>query len=298
MLTGLTFMAHALHGQLAEFAVTAVTIPVWIYPAITLLATMTVLVSAALHAVVLASSASPGLPAPRIRYAYAVSQVARYVPGKIFGVVLETQMLAPAVSLRQVVFATLIQTLLVYAWAAIVAILVLGALVADLAWSLAMVLPLCLVVLWLAHRNRWPQWLGARLLARKRFSDESIVSTVTSRRNARQTSFLLAVQWMPFFLIWVLLAGLSHGIAAAAWLAASYLLASIGGSLLVLIPSGLVIREAAFVWLAGLYGLPASSLVAWALVVRLVLTGADLLAVPLLWAAQRRSHINEANRQQ
>lgn len=286
LLGGLLFVARALRGQFADLTAAAIAIPGWAYPVLTLLATITVLITAALHAVVVAGTTSAPVDPARVRYAYAASQVARYVPGKVFGVILETQMLAPAMNLRQVVAATLIQTLLIYAWAGIVSISVLGALAVGLMWPIALAPP-CLAMLWLAQRNRWPERLRAALKSRVDSSATPVISTDFSRRNAWKGTLLLLVQWLPFFIIWLLLAGSTHGIAAAFWLGASYLLASIGGSLLVLIPSGLVVREAAFVWLGALYGLPAPSLMAWAVVVRLALTLADVLAMPLLWAALR-----------
>jgi hypothetical protein len=286
LLGGLLFMARVLHGQFADFTAVAVSIPGWTYPVLTLLATITVLITAALHAVVVAGMTSASVDPARVRYAYAASQVARYVPGKVFGVILETQMLAPAMSLRQVVAATLIQTLLIYAWAGIVSIIVLAALAAGSAW-LIMLAPPSLAVLWLAQRNRWLERLRAALTSRVDSSAALVISTDLSRRSAWTGTLLLAVQWLPFFVIWIILASPTHGLAAAFWLGASYLLASIGGSLLVLLPSGLVVREAAFVWLGALYGLPAPSLMAWAIVVRIALTLADVLAMPLLWAALR-----------
>ncbi|MEO7199976.1 MAG: hypothetical protein ABIY56_07135, partial [Dokdonella sp.] len=146
--------------------------------------------------------------------------------------------------------------------------------------------PVALALIWFAQRDRWLQRLGATFGIGTASSTIG-KSTDLSRRSAAHVTSLLALQWLPFFAIWIVLAGSSHGIAGACWLAASYLLASIGGALLVLIPSGLVVREAAFVWLAGLLDFPLPSLLAWALVVRLVLTLADVLAVPLLWSAQR-----------
>ncbi|NCT66716.1 MAG: hypothetical protein GXC76_03620 [Rhodanobacteraceae bacterium] len=290
LLGGMLFVIHALHGQLADLTAAAVEIHPLIFPALALLATLTVLVTASLHAEIVARTGSAPIDFARVRYAYAASQVARYVPGKVFGVLLETQMLAPAVGVGQVVTATLLQTLLAYAWAGAAAVIILGTLGLDSAWP-GLLAPVVLALLWLAQRNRWPERMRSTLGTGTNATPAPARSTDSSRRSARRSTLLLAIQWLPFFAMWILLAAADHGIAAASWLGASYLLASIGGSLLVLVPSGLVVREAAFVWLGGLYGLPASSLVAWAVVVRLALTFADVLAVPVLWIVSRlRAH--------
>lgn len=283
---GLVFVARALHGQFAEFTAAAIAIPPWIYAGLTLLAMLTVFLTAALHAEVVVTAALARVSAVRVRYAYAASQVARYAPGKVFGVILEAQMLAPAVGLRLIVAATLMQTMLVYAWAAALSCIVLGAIAVD-STELVLLGPVVLVLLWLGQRNRWLERCRVALSSRKNPPSSRQISTSLSRRSAVRVTALLAAQWIPFFVMWLLLAG-SNGILVACWLGASYLLASIGGSLLLFVPSGLVVREAAFVWLGGLYGLPAPSLMAWAIVIRLVLTFADVLAVPLLWAFQRK----------
>lgn len=286
---GVLFMIRALRGQFAELASTAIAVPVWAYPALTLLATLTTLVTAALHAVVVAGNSPAPVDRARVRYAYAASQLARFLPGKVFGVILETQMLAPALSLRRVVVATLLQTLLIYAWASVVSIVTLAALTTGSARPIALA-PAALALLWIALRNRWIDRLRLKLTLRESDPDGTGSATTQSRTYALEASVLLVLQWIPFFCIWIILVGPSQGIAAALWLGASYLLASMGGSLLVLVPSGLIVREAAFVLLGGFgpYGLPASMLVAWAVLVRLALTLADLLTVPLLWAAARK----------
>lgn len=286
LLGGLLFVARTLQGQFTDLTAAAIAIPLWTYPVITLLATLTMLVTASLHAVVVASTTSAPIDPARVRYAYAASQVARYVPGKVFGVILEAQMLAPAMSMRQVVIATLLQTMLIYAWVGIVSVVILGTLATGSVQLIALA-PTALALLWLAQRNRWLERLRAAMTSGADPAAEPALSTDRSQRSAWQGTLLLALQWIPLFAIWVLLAMPSHGIAAAFWLGASYLLASIGASLLVLVPSGLVVREAAFVWLGAMYGLPAPELMAWAVVVRLALTLADVLCVPLLWATLR-----------
>lgn len=284
LLGGLLFVGRALQGQLADLTLAATAIQVWVHPVITVLATLSVLVTASLHAVVVAGMVSAPIDLSRVRYAYALSQVARYLPGKVFGVILEAQMLAPAISLRQVVVATLVQTLLIYAWAGMISAIILGALILDTLQLAVLGIP-ALGFLWLAQRNRWSQRLGTALLPNSDDPETPTSSTAHSRRRAWQGTLLLLVQWVPFLAIWVFLATADHGISVALWLAASYLLASMFGSLLVLVPSGLVVREAAFVWLGSMYDLPATELMAWAVAVRLALTLADAMAVPLLWTA-------------
>ena len=286
MIGGMLFVAHALKGQLSALAEATTTTPLWIYPPLIVLATLSILLTAGLHALVAAEMTSAELQPARVRYAYAASQVARYMPGKVFGVILEAQMLAPTMNLKQVFAATLAHTMLVYTWASVLAVTILTA-IAIQSVAVLSILPMVLGLLWLAQRNRWLDRLRKQFASKSEDTTCITLSPKHCRAHAFQCTALLALQWTPFFVMWILLAGPSHGVCAGLWLAAGYLLASIGGSLLVLAPSGLVVREAAFVWLGTFYGLQASDLVAWAIIARIALTLADVLAAPLLWLALR-----------
>lgn len=283
---GLVFVLNSLRGQMENLPATEIGIRPPEYAALILLATLTTLITASLHAEILAkSSANLEIDRNFARYAYSVSQVARYIPGKVFGVILESQMLGPAIGISKIIKATLLQTLLVYAWASIASISILAAITLHSAWLLLLAPAMIPVML----SNKGSRMLfHASNLIRTNLANQS--PQMRQNGNTRQYSYritlLLTFQWVPFFAMWILITGINQ-VSDAFWLGASYLLASIAGSLLVFAPSGLILREAVFIWIGGFHGLPAASLLIWAIVMRLVLTLADIVAIPLLWAALR-----------
>lgn len=281
------FVVRTMAGQFRELTTVASVIEPLLYPALVALAMLSMVITALLHGEVLRNVASGPMSMTRVCYAYALSQLARYVPGKLFGVILEAQLLSPAVTIKEIVVATIAQTGIVYVWVGALTIGILGGVRAHSPWPVA-ALPLMLAVVWLAHRNRWYARMADRLTVGKREVRPSRDIDERARRRAPWIVVLLLSQWLPFVAVWALLAGPEQSSTTVMWLTASYLLASIGGSLLVLIPSGLVVREAAFMWLGVMQGIPGPTLLTWALVVRIVLTLADVLVVPPLWLLSYR----------
>ncbi len=280
------FVVNAIVGQLRDLPTSIAGIEPMLYPVLVVLGMASMTATALLHAEILGSISTRAGDRPLVSYAYAASQLARYIPGKVFGVLLEAQILSPAVRAKDIVVATVLQTALMYLWAGALSLGILGAVHAGAAWPGALPV-LALVMLWLAQRNRWYGRLREALTGTTYLLPDDSKASDHTRRGALRMCLLLAVQWLPFFAAWGLLVGAEHGSGTVLWLGASYLLASIGGSLLVLVPSGLVVREAAFIWLGQLHGLPAGVLLAWALAIRIALTLADVAVVPALWVAVR-----------
>ncbi|WP_374249096.1 hypothetical protein [Thermomonas sp.] len=285
--SGLIFVIHALREQMETLLTTGTSVHLPEYASLASLATLTTLITASLHAEILAQHAK-GIEIDRrlTRYAYAISQVARYIPGKIFGVILESQMLGPSIGITRVLKATLLQTVLVYAWAGFISISILAATMLNATWLLLLA-PAAIPLLWSRPGNRLLLYVGSAIKLQASPQPSQMQQDDDDRRNSLLCMLLLALQWIPFFAMWLLITGTDHGISEALWLGASYLLASIAGSILVFAPSGLIVREAAFIWLGGLHGIPAASLLIWAIVMRIALTLADVMAIPLLWAALR-----------
>lgn len=282
------FMAHTIHGQYTALGRTALGIAWFDYFVITLLATATVMLTAAIHACVLNRLAPTRIRFVHACYAYAASQVARYVPGKVFGVIMEVEVLAPLATFRTVLLALLAQTALTYLWSGTLSIVLLTAAYFRLWWLLGL-LPVALLLLWVAQERLWLERMVEFLVPRKQ--SMAAESAPAPRRHAQALlgTGLLLLEWIPFFFLWWLLAGGNIGFLRSGVLAGCYIAASIFGSLLVIIPSGIVVREAAFTVLAGLFGIAAAPAIAWAVVVRLALTFADLASAGLLWFASRHA---------
>lgn len=288
VLASVIFMAHTIRGQYQALGRTALDIGWFDYFVITLLATATVMLTAAIHACVLNRLAPIRIRFVHACYAYAASQVARYVPGKVFGVIMEVQVLAPLATFRTVLLALLAQTALTYLWSGALSVVLLTAAYFHLWWLLGL-LPVALLLLWIAQERLWLERMVESLVPRKQSTAN--VPAPSPRRPAQALlgTGLLLLEWIPFFFLWWLLAGGSIGVVRSSVLAGCYIAASIFGSLLLIIPSGIVVREAAFTLLAGLFGITAAPAIAWAVVARLALTFADLASAGLLWFASRHA---------
>ena len=75
------------------------------------------------------------------------------------------------------------------------------------------------------------------------------------------------------------------GLADAMLLGAVYLLAAVGSLLIIVVPSGLVVREALFVWLGSRYGFEPAMLLFLGLILRVALTFSEALTVVVFLAA-------------
>lgn len=284
---GLIFVAHALRDQMQALPPVNVTANLTEYAALVALATLTTVITASLHTEILANDVDEfEIDRNLTRYAYAISQVARYIPGKIFGVILESQILGPSAGLFRVIKATLLQTVLVYGWAGFLSISILATIKLDAVWLL-MLCPLAIPFLWSRQGRRLVHYIGRRANPAGFTHSAETGLHRKGRQHSLRCMILLALQWVPFFAMWSIIVGLDEGASETLWLGASYLLASIAGSISVFAPSGLIVREAVFIWLGGLHGAPAASLLISAITMRIALTLADVMAIPLLWGALR-----------
>lgn len=230
---------------------------------------------------------TPG--ALRIAAAYASSQVVRYLPGKVLGIVYQSNRLAPDVPVFRVVAANLIHGLYTN-------LLTLGVLTSIVVWSytanvlLGATLWLCGGLL-VALGHRWTAveratgWLARRLP--HRWHRGALPTVSSGWGSALLCAFLLLAEWVPYFAIWLLLApatDIADPTTTAILLGASYAGASFAANLAVLMPSGLFVREALFLFVAGRLGFDPATIVALGAIARAILTLSDLLFSPIMAA--------------
>jgi len=203
-----------------------------------------------------------------------MGQIVRYLPGKVWGLIYEANALRGAADLRTITISILIQTIYGYAWATVLAaVLLAGNATQNPCYYLLLAPAACL--LWLAHKNPVIWRLVSRLPL---IGDRTRNGAFDGLRPSASwlLSGLIAINWIPFLCAWIfLLQGMEPIERALAW-GSAYILASIISTALVVVPSGLVVREALFTWLGAVLGLPVADSLLYGLVVRLALTLADL----------------------
>ena len=224
----------------------------------------------------------------RIVAAYAASQVIRYLPGKVLGVVYEAARLADAVPAYRIVAANIVQGLHTMA-------LTLGVLAAAGVWiysdhtALALgVLAMAFAALWATHRlhfiERCVTWAARRI---PKLRDIPPLAR-PAKRGALPASLILLAEWIPYYAFWCLL--LPSGEASlqqAVLLGSCYAAAALFANFAVVMPSGLIVREALFLWAGTQLSLDAPSLIVFGMISRLLFTLADATFAPLSWAYDR-----------
>ena len=226
--------------------------------------------------------------------AYAEAQLIRYVPGKVWGVIYQGERLSAHTpraviwhtNLAQMV-ATNINGLAVMGGLMLIVVgyRVFGAI--TLAFGAA-------VTAWLLFSNVLTQWV--RIGVRFGWPGELVRKVAHKPFRAAGQVALLEFEWVTYYLCWIVLLHAQHDWLNAIVIGTVYAGASLIGLLVVIMPSGWLVREAAFVWLGGYTALPSDQLLVLGLVARLFFMAGDALCAVLLmtmnFGHRMRTHAN------
>lgn len=218
---------------------------------------------------------APFLAARRLAHAYAVAQVARYLPGKVWGIAYQIGSIGDVFPARKIILAHTVQMFQTNLLAVGVLVAVLGPLAFERLWPLAVAV-LVMVVVELLHRRpaleRAFLGLWARLRARP-----DLAAAEIGPSPWRSTAILLA-EWLAYYAMWWFLLGEAFPLRELALLATWYAAASLLAIFAFVVPGGLAVREAIFVLLAGsAHG--TGELVVHAAMLRVLLIAAEAIAV-------------------
>ena len=217
--------------------------------------------------------------------AFLESQVVRYLPGKIWGIVYQIHRLSGGSTASYAVLANVFQGLTSGAMTAGLSVCVLGGLFLSPAFLLG--LPILVLGIELVHR--FPK---AELLAVRAASCIPLFSNLKTeglRPLPWTGTFLLCAEWLTYILSFLILlsavADPLQAVATAVWYAAASLLAMIA----VFVPAGLGVREAMFLALPESSGLSVVILAATAVLLRLIQLSGELIMVGLALLIVRRT---------
>jgi glycosyltransferase 2 family protein len=219
--------------------------------------------------------------------AYCQAQIVRYLPGKLWGLAYQAGRLHRQVAPHHVVAANAVQTVNTQVFAVgFCATVVLAEFAGQRAWL--WLLPLGALAMLALHRSTLLERVGLRvigLLLRRPLEATARPSLALSARVVA----LLSFDWLVFWAAWLLLAGTSADGWAVLVLVACYGIASLLATLAIVVPAGLVLREALFVTIGQRLSFSAEELFSLAIVARLVFTIAEVGCLPLLAFAARGS---------
>ncbi len=248
---------------------------------------VTLLFQAAYHAVVLERFSGRVDVKQSVIAAYLQAQVIRYLPGKIWGVVYQSERLAPSHTPFWVVLANVWQSLMSMLLTAAVVFLTLAAVLLQPSWLLALV-PTLLAVEWM-HRSTRAEIALLRVLSR--FVPRILVPADFSPPPIRWTgTALLVAEWVSFIVMFAIVlrgvTGLLEAIVVGTWYGGASLLAMAA----VVVPAGLAVREAIFLAAPDTFGVDVAILLVAALLARAlqIVTELALALASITWNRRPR----------
>ncbi len=222
----------------------------------------------------------------RVLSSYSQAQIVRYLPGKVWGIVYQGEQLVDEFPRRVVWLANIIQ----YVVTNINAVGVLGSIYCYVTFgpkiAIAVALGFLLVIYVVIASNlvlRVPAFLG---LHRLRDMRKRPKATVTPQRALLEL-FMLQLEWIAYFGAWIWLLPNVHSAEDVVLIAAAYGAAALVGLLVIVMPSGWFVREAAFVWIGDLLGYGTELLLVYSIIGRLFFIIGDILCAITLTGSAR-----------
>jgi len=207
---------------------------------------------------------------------YLQSQIVRYLPGKVWGLLYQSGRMVGAIQPGVVVAANLWQMI-------ITNLLALGVVVGVLLWGVqspAWILLVALTVILIEFLHRWPAVESFALGLFARFFPRLGISLPGGRLPPMSWfgTGMLCAEWVFFFLTFLILLNGKQAAAETIVLGAWYGGASIIALAAFFVPAGIAVREAVFVAAPSVVSLDAGYLMLVAALARIVFFGAEVMA--------------------
>ena len=280
LVVGACYLGLAIQSSMAEVSRLGVATPAGGSAALLIGVVVTLAISTAYHLHTLARIEPIEHIGLRVASAYSLGQIVRYIPGKVVGLVFQASYLSGLVRPSSVAFALIVQTAYDNAWTLVFATSILA--YASGYQEIAIALPLiAIAILQFSHRFAWIEraMLMPGVIRRRLSQGQS--DRIHGQHPATIPTACLAVVWLPMLAgLWVLLNDVATATQVAV-LAACYLLASIGSMLVFVVPSGVVVREAMFLYLGSELGIDNGLLIYSGVVLRLALTAGEIVCATI-----------------
>ena len=236
----------------------------------------TVMAKALLHVLILRH----GGPVPgstlRNLSAYAHAQIVRYMPGKLWGIVFQSYVIAGTFSSKAIWEANFIQYVVTNLYSILIIMFLYSTLVLKTPSFLPAIAGLG-VLLCVALQRSYFSMLFNRMVGLLRWKTPMVGQTRWPPHVVATALVLLSVDWIFYFLAWHLILPDWMIWTDALLIAGCYAAASLVGMVVFIMPSGLLVREASFIWVGALFGYAADTLLIYSIVARILFTVSDLL---------------------
>ncbi len=203
---------------------------------------------------------------------YSLSQLVRYLPGKIWGIIYQSEVLAESFSRKTIWFSNFIQSIL----SSINSIIVLGGVYLYISFSPIIAIiygVLGMLALYLLISTNIIYKISNTFLSQK--YQLSRIPELCGWRIIFEIS-LLQLEWLFYFVTWYLLAPDNIQETGFIIIGTAYAAASLIGMLAFVMPNGWFVREASFIWLGGLIGLSQTMLLIYGVIARIIFMLADI----------------------
>ena len=196
-----------------------------------------------------------------VLHGYLISQIGKYLPGKVFGIVSQSIHLENKAVSSSVVAATINQFVTTNLCAVFISCLIIGTL-SEIKPAFSIGIGVLGIVCYFFS------FIAVDKLS-KHIPQYSL-------QNQLKIAFWILLEWLFFILAIYFCLPIGASLSDAAFLGAVYAIASIAGSLAIVVPSGLFVREAVFVYCSSLTGFETGDLIGIAIILRIVFTFADI----------------------
>lgn len=229
---------------------------------------------ALVHSVILEKYQLDSVSRMDIITSYANGQVVRYIPGKVLGIVSQSLKLGEVARASYVWEANLSQYLITN----IVSILLIVSVAAYVVFENVIFILLFFACSLLSTRFLTSKGLTRLFDLASRVLSVPSISTGDHSLSARQAllvMFLLYIEWIMYFAAWYFLVG--ESVSASFYIGTLYAASSLLALLAFVVPNGLLVREAIFLWLGTMVSIPAEELIFYGLVIRVFYIISDVL---------------------
>jgi len=201
--------------------------------------------------------------------------VVRYLPGKIWGIFYQVQATAKWISARYTINANiehyaLAQLNLIAVASGFSLYIFRGVIPALAVFFLVMTIELLVMRTHLVHRIM--QVFSSPLSANK-----EPLGIIESNNKEVLILILFQAEWVLYILACAMILPEQYGAEDVIVVAISYTAAAFIGALAFVVPSGLIIREASFIWLSGLLGFEPADMLVFSISLRLIIMLSEII---------------------
>ncbi len=218
---------------------------------------------------------------------YLRSQIVRYLPGKVWGVLYQAREMKEKIPAHAVWEANFTQftlgtllSLIAISWVFIRQIFSSGT--ASLVLFL-LISGFCLLL--------WKKWvhLFIRFFAQRFFPKHKIPQNLSGQKKSLLIFSSLLLEWVAYFLVWIVLLYSHHSFDDIIVLSILYIASWLIGFATLVVPGGILVRESAFISLGTYFGFDSGILAFYAILARVLFSISDIAGVLIAHAIFRKT---------